>query len=180
MQAKASSVSPRRRRRREELFQEGTTKRPPREPTGAKPPKRAEAKPKPTAPKRDPAAERAARAAEVGATVEELDDLRDWVLSQADSDFRPIPPDAANHAALKMMLWVPAALGLRPCEVESSTGLCHQHQRKLRPAADGEGEVHVTVHTVVRWSNGFRLNPLRMLAEAYRRFLALLISTVLC
>ena len=120
------------------------------------------------------------RAAAVGLTVEQLLELRARLLEQqADPDFHPLTPEAINHAVLVFMQQVTAALDLRPCEVEACTGLGHQHQRKLRPAPDGRGEAHLTVHTLARWSNGLHLKLIPLRGDMLRSLLSLMLMTSL-
>lgn len=84
-------------------------------------------------------------------------------LRRAEDDFQAVDPVRMNHAMLEIMEEVASARGLPPCEVQRLTGLTYQHQRKLHPAADMLGETRVTFFTVILWSNGMGLNPLRVM-----------------
>jgi hypothetical protein len=100
-----------------------------------------------------------------GMSAVEAAELRNWLAAQAAAGAAPpVDPERLNHEFLAFMQQVAALLHLRPCEVEKLTRLTHQHQRKLKPDPVGQGETHVTLFTVVCWTNGLRL-PLRPVLE---------------
>lgn len=112
-----------------------------------------------SSPSPDPALECA------GMTEAQAAELRNWLPAQAAAGAaQPVDPERLNHEFLTFMQQVAALLHLRPCEVEKLTRLTHQHQRKLKPDPVGQGETHVTLFTVVCWTNGLRL-PLRPVLE---------------
>ena len=85
-------------------------------------------------------------------------------MQAADASYQELSPEALNHAFLAFMQQVAAVQHLRPAEVAQRTGVKHQHQRKLKPAPPDQAETHVTLFTVVSWTNGMRL-PLRRVVE---------------
>jgi hypothetical protein len=98
-------------------------------------------------------AEEARKAARL--TPEADAELKAWIATQqADAKWRKIDPQAWNRAFLLFMQQVAAVEGLRPYEVETRTGVKHQHQRRMKPTADGLGEAHVSLFTAIRWTNG--------------------------
>ena len=103
--------------------------------------------------------------APLGMSAEDAAKLRAWIDGlKAQEPFHEVPPEALNHVFLELMERVAAVQQMRPCDVQKSTGLRHQHQRKLKPAPAGQQEVHVTLCTVATWANGMHL-PLRPVVE---------------
>ena len=111
-----------------------------------------------------------AQAAEDAAQAE----VREW-LDRAAARFQAVDPVRMNHAFLELMREVSSACGLSPCAVYQRTDLTHQHQRKLLPTADMQGETRVTFFTVVLWSNGMGLNLLPVVVRLLKKAASLLL-----
>lgn len=89
----------------------------------------------------------------------------------AAADFRRMNPARFNHAVLVFISQVMAALPLRPCEVESLTGLRHQHLRKLRPGPDEHQEVRISLWTLALFCNGLHIRLHTALAWIMERLM---------
>lgn len=93
-------------------------------------------------------------------------------------DFRRVDPARFNHAVLVFITQVVAALRLRPCEVESRTGLHRQHLRKLRPSPDQQVDVHVSLWTLAVFCNGLHIRLRSALAWIMERLMLALTMLV--
>lgn len=112
----------------------------------------------------------------VGLTLETAAELRAWIAAQQQTATGRRPrPEACNHEVLAFMQQVVVVLGLRPAEVEARTGMQHQHQHRLKPTRDGLGESHVSLCTVLRWTNGLGLCLPRVLDRLLERLPTLMV-----
>lgn len=112
----------------------------------------------------------------VGLTPETAAELRAWIAQQQQSATgRRLRPEVCNHKVLAFMQQVVVVLDLRPAEVEARTGMLHQHQHRLKPTRDGLGESHVSLCTVLRWTNGLGLCLPRVLDRLLERLPTLMV-----
>lgn len=73
-------------------------------------------------------------------------------------DFEAVDAGRFNHAVLQFIEQVTAVLHLRPHEVETLTGLHHQHLAKLRTVGrEMKQDVHVSLCTLVIFCNGLHI-----------------------
>lgn len=84
---------------------------------------------------------------------------------------RPPSPQALNQEVLRALQAVFSVLDLSPCQIEKHTGVTRQHQRKLRLAAAGEQDLHLSLHTLAQLVNGLKLNLHRFLQHLLENFL---------
>lgn len=106
-------------------------------------------------------------------TEEQRQELDLWLrLEDQDPSFKKVDPVKVNHAVLTFMAQVAMVKNLNLADVERTTQVTRQHQRKLRPHVNVLDDVHVALVNLLKWGMGLHLNPAHVLDRVLKQLTA--------